>query len=200
MLSPKVELSIFETILARRSVRRYKARLVDYETVRILLEAAVCAPTALHQEPWGFVVIQDKKLLQQLSDVANPMFRKEIAHRAPHAGHKMDMFNQEDFNVFYDAGTLILICGANTVPFLEADCWLASENFILAACAMGLGTCIIGSALSALNTTVIKNQLGVPDNYTVVAPIILGYPDDDVAPMLRKKPHILANVTAPVST
>ncbi|MGZ8270826.1 MAG: nitroreductase family protein, partial [Methylophilus sp.] len=56
---PKIEISIFEAILSRRSVRRYKARQIGQETIRILLEAAVRAPTAAHQEPWGFVVIQD---------------------------------------------------------------------------------------------------------------------------------------------
>ena len=199
MLKPKVEMSFFQTILARRSVRKFKAREVTSDTMRILLEAAVCAPSAIHQEPWGFVVIQNKNLLQQLSDLAKPLFLDDIQQRAPHAGHKMDYFNQPDFNIFYNTGTLVLICGASAAPFVEADCWLAAENFMLSACALGLGTCVIGSALPALNLTSVKHQLGVPDDFTVVAPIILGYPDDAITPVLRKKPHILANIPAVAS-
>lgn len=196
MLKPKTEMSVFQTILARRSVRKFKAREVTSDTVRILLEAAVCAPSAIHQEPWGFVVIQDKNLLLQLSDLAKPLFLDDIQQRAPHAGHRVDFFCQPDFNIFYNTGTLVLICGAKSAPFVEADCWLAAENFMLAACAMGLGTCVIGSALPALNLTSIKHQIGVPDDFTVVAPIILGYPDDAIMPVLRKKPHILASIPA----
>lgn len=194
MLNPKVEMSVFETILARRSVRKFKARVVAGDTVLMLLEAAVHAPSAIHQEPWGFVIIQDKNLLAQLSELAKPLFIDNIAQRAPHAGHKMEIFSQPEYNIFYNAGTLVLICGATAAPFVEADCWLAAENFMLAACALGLGTCVIGSALPALNLTSIKHQLGVPDDYTVIAPIILGYPDDAITPVLRKKPRILANI------
>ena len=57
MLAPKVDMNIFETILARRSVRQYKARVVDQTILRTLLEAAVRAPTAMHQEPWGFIPV-----------------------------------------------------------------------------------------------------------------------------------------------
>ena len=194
---PKVEMTIFETILARRSVRSYKARRVDRTTISILLEAAVRAPTAIHQEPWAFVVIQDKALLRSLSDQAKPLFVAEAQEKGlEHAGHSFDIFSYPDFNVFYDANTLILICGKTTSPSFEADCWLAAENLMLAACAMGLGTCVIGSALAALNTPKVKLKLNIPENFIAVAPIVLGYPDDEIAPVMRKNPLILANIPA----
>ncbi|MEO6118296.1 MAG: nitroreductase family protein, partial [Methylotenera sp.] len=71
---PKLEMTIFETILARRSVRSYHTRKVDKVTISALLEAAVRAPTAIHQEPWAFVIIQDMELLKYLSDRAKPIF------------------------------------------------------------------------------------------------------------------------------
>ncbi|MEO7343612.1 MAG: nitroreductase family protein, partial [Methylotenera sp.] len=67
-------MTIFETILARRSVRSYHTRKVDKVTISALLEAAVRAPTAIHQEPWAFVIIQDMELLKYLSDRAKPIF------------------------------------------------------------------------------------------------------------------------------
>ncbi|MFX8160667.1 nitroreductase family protein, partial [Acinetobacter baumannii] len=63
----------------------------------------------------------------------------------------IERFSSRDFNVFYNAGTLIVIYGKPMGPFVVADCWLAAENLMLAACAMGLGTCVIGLAVAALN-------------------------------------------------
>ncbi|HSF70908.1 MAG TPA: nitroreductase family protein, partial [Methylotenera sp.] len=92
--------------------------------------------------------------------------------------------------------TLILICGKTAAPSYAADCWLAAENLMLAACAMGLGTCVIGSALSALNTPETKIKLNIPENFSAVAPIVVGYPDDEITHVLRKNPLILANFQA----
>lgn len=185
---PKVEMNVFEAILARRSVRSYTTQEIDSITLRTLLEAAVRAPTAMHQEPWLFVVIQDQRLLQRLSDIARPLFVEE----ARQAGHVLDAFANPDFNIFYGAGTLIIIGSKSTGPFVAADCWLAAENLILAACAMRLGTCVIGAALSALNTSQVKAELGIPADFSAVVPIIVGYPAGETAPTARKEPHVLA--------
>jgi nitroreductase len=193
----KVDMSIFEAILSRRSVRQYKSRQVSQETIRILLEAAVRAPSAMHQEPWGFLVVQDKKVLQKLSDLSKPLFIKDATQKCiEQASRILNQFKQSDFNVFHNAGTLILICGKSAAPFYEADCWLAAENMMLAATAMGLGTCIIGSAIPALSLLEVKSELNIPENFTVVTAITLGYPDDQIKPVTRKKPIIFSTNAA----
>lgn len=195
----KVEMNIFETILARRSIRSYKAQAVDRVTVHILLEAAVRAPTAIHQEPWAFVIVQDQQLLQKLSDRAKPLFLAKAAAQqssSKHHDHILEAFRSPGFNIFYNAGTLILICGKKASPSFEADCWLAAENLMLAACAMGLGTCVIGSALPAVNDPEVEVLLGISDEFSVIAPIILGYPDEEIAPSLRKPPLVLSGFIA----
>ncbi len=195
----KVEMNIFETILARRSIRSYKAQAVDQVTVHILLEAAVRAPTAIHQEPWAFIIVQDKHLLQKLSDRAKPLFLAMAAMRqgnSEHYNNMLDVFRSPDFNIFYNAGTLILICGKKSSPSFEADCWLAAENLMLAACAMGLGTCVIGSALPAFNDPEVGMLLGISDEFSVVVPIILGYADEDIAPSFRNPPLIMSSFVA----
>jgi nitroreductase len=194
----KVELTVFETILARRSVRSYKTQTVDRVSIGSLLEAAVRAPTAIHQEPWGFVIINDRNLLHSLSERAKPLIVAKAKHTgSERSSHMLDIVDNPNFNIFYDAGTLILICGKTAAPFYAADCWLAAENLVLAACAMGLGTCVIGSALPALNLPEVQINLNIPDEFTVVAPIILGYPNEEIAPALRKSPLILNNIAAP---
>jgi len=194
----KVEFTVFETILARRSVRSYKTQAVDRVTIGSLLEAAVRAPTAIHQEPWAFVIISDRSIMHSLSDRAKPLIiAKAKQNGAERSSHMLDMVDNPDFNIFYDAGTLILICGKTAAPFYTADCWLSAQNLMLAACAMGLGTCVIGSALPAFNLPEVRIELNIPDEFSVVAPIILGYPNKEIAPIFRKAPHILNNIAAP---
>lgn len=189
MQQPTVEMNMFEAILARRSVRHYTRQRVEQTTLSTLMEAAIWAPTALHQEPWAFVIVQDKQLLQRLSDHAKPIFMEE----ARRAGHAVETFASPDFNIFYDAGTLMVICARQNEPLAFADCWLAAENLLLAACAMGLATCVIGAALSALNTAALKAELGIPEAFSAVAPIIIGYPRSEGTPQTsRKAPLVLA--------
>jgi len=78
-----------------------------------------------------------------------------------------------DFNVFYNAGTLIIICAKPFGPLVDPDCWLAEENLLLAACATGLGSYMIGYAILALSAPEIKTEIGIPAEVTLVAPIIV---------------------------
>jgi nitroreductase len=192
MTKEKVNLSIMEAIYKRCSVRSYSPERLDPTTIRTLLAAAVRAPTAVHFEPWAFAILQDTSALKRLSDRAKPLFLEEVqrAH-LDRGGHTLDIFASPDFNMFYNAGTLIIICGKPMGPFVVADCWLAAENLILAACSIGLGTCVIGSAVPALNTPDIKAEFGIPDELTAIAPIIVGVPSGATPPTARKEPEIL---------
>ena len=185
--------NVFEAILARRSVRAYTPVKLGSAAVNTLLEAAVRAPTAMHEEPWAFVVIQDERILKRLSDRAKPIFVKEMHHRNSQGiAHSFEHFDQPDFDIFHGANTLIVICAKPVGPFVAADCWLAAENLMLAACDMGLGSCIIGSSTSVLNIHKVKTELGIPDEYTAIAPIIVGVPREETAATSRKEPLILA--------
>ncbi|WP_036303560.1 nitroreductase family protein [Methylotenera sp. L2L1] len=191
----EVEMSLYEAILARRSVRSYTTQKLEKGAVSSLLEAAIRAPTAMHGEPWAFVIIQDQQLLKKISDQVKPMLLTMMHHNQHQQALKLfELPINQDFNIFYDAGTLILICGNTKINFSEADCWLATENLILAACAMGLGSCIIGCALPVLNLAEVKTKLGIPHEFTVVAPIVVGYPNDMPAPTSRKHPRILSSI------
>jgi len=186
-------LNVFETILARRSVRSYRDEDLDRSIIHTLLEAAVRAPTALHEEPWAFVIVQDRQLLYRLSERAKPLFAEEVRHAGvARASYAFEAFASPDFNLFYDAGTLIVICAKSIGPLVSADCWLAAENMMLTACAMGLGTCVIGSALSALSIPEIKTEVGIPAEYSAVAPIIVGHPSGETPATSRREPRVLA--------
>ena len=193
MTKPVVAISTMDAIHGRRSVRAYAPQKLDQATVRTLLAAAVRAPTAIHEEPWAFVILQDADALKRLSDHAKRFFIEEMqrAH-LDRGGHTLAKFEQPDFNIFYNASTLIVICGRLIGPFVVADCWLAAENLMLAAFSMGLGTCVIGSAVSGLNTPEIKDELGIPVEVSAIAPIIVGVPSSVPAVTSRKEPQILS--------
>lgn len=185
--------NVFEAILARRSVRAYASVKPGSVAVNTLLEAAVRAPTAMHEEPWAFVVIQDRQTLTKLSDRAKPIFAGEVHHRhSQGASHSFEHFDQPGFDIFHGANTLIVICAKLSGPFVTADCWLAAGNLMLAACDMGLGTCVIGSSVSVLNIRKIKTELGIPAEYTAVVPIIVGVPREETVASSRKAPLVLA--------
>jgi len=193
MSETSAALSLVDAVASRRSVRSFTADRLDPKVVRGLLSAAVRAPTAIHQEPWSFVIVQSKALLKRISDRAKPLFLDEM-HRAhiDRGGHAPALFADPAFNIFHDAGTLIVICGNATRPYVVADCWLAAENLMLAAVAAGLGTCVIGSAVAALDTDEIRRELDIPQDITAIAPIVVGVPAADGAPSPRKEPRILA--------
>ncbi len=176
--------ALLDVIHHRRTVRSYEPTPLDEPAIRALLDAAVQAPTGMHLEPWAFVVVQDRAMLERYSDRAKIL--------ASHAGTHLDLLANPAFNIFYDAGTLIVICGKPMGPFVTADCWLAAENLMLAACAMGLGTCCIGLAVPVLNTPQVKRELSIPRDVTAVAPIIVGVPRGAPPAMGRKPPEILS--------
>ena len=76
--------------------------------------------------------------------------------------------------------------------FIEADCWLAAQNMMLLATQMGLGTCVIGSAVAALNTPDMKALLKIPEGYVAIAPIIVGIPSGVTKVSSRKDPIVLS--------
>lgn len=192
-------LSALDTIYRRRAVRHYLSTPVDEEAIHQLLDAAVQAPTAMHAEPWSFVVVQDRDVLKRISDRAKALMLERVTPhrellRAPGATpdeNLLKMLTDPNFNIFYDAGTLVVICARPLNEFASADCWLAAENLMLAACALGFGTCCIGFALPALHTPEVKQELGITDDLEAISAIIVGVPQHDTAPVSRKPPHVI---------
>lgn len=189
-------LSALEAIYQRRATRAFKPVRVEKAVIETLLQAAVHAPTAMHAEPWAFVVVQDRALLQRISDRAKTLARspqgadhRELARTTSRAAA---VLSDPAFNIFYDAGTLIVICAKPMGPFVAADCWLAAENLMIAATALGYATCPIGFALPALADPEVKAELGIPPDLTAFAPIILGVAAAPVPAQTRREPQVLA--------
>ncbi len=190
-------LSALDVIYSRRSVRAYTAERLPQSTAQALLDAAVQAPSSLGGDSLSFVVVQDPRRLERLSELTKARWT-ELTHTDPdlHLAASLvpDLSRGVDpeFDVFYGATTLIVICAGRPDAFAAADCWLAAENLMLAAHALGLGTCCIGAATAALHSAEMRLELAIPPVFTPVAPIVVGVPAKPSSPLERRVPDVIA--------
>lgn len=184
-------MNTIDAIYTRRSVRKYQDKPVDKATVEKLLDATVQSPSAMNAQPWTFCIIQDADLLLDISN-RTKAYLLSILEQRPLLEKYRSAFESPDFNIFYDASTLVIICAKpGESPDPVTDCCLAAENLMLAAHDFGLGTCWIGFARAYFNLPEAKQSAGIPDEYTVTAPIIVGYPDGESPAREKNQPEIL---------
>ena len=184
-------MELLEAIYGRRAVRDYADRKVSHSILHELIDAAIQAPSALDEQPWVFAVIEGKGLLSDYSDRAKAYFLETFnSGRDPHSLQR-DKLREPDFNLFYNAGTLVVIYAKPGWRFATTDCSLAAENFMLAAHAKGLGTCPIGFAQPWLDLSEIKTAINISEDNTAVLPLTVGYPAKAPDPVPRKMPEIV---------
>ncbi|MCI5146378.1 MAG: hypothetical protein D3923_12825 [Candidatus Electrothrix sp. AR3] len=99
------------------------------------------------------------------------------------------MLQNESFNVFYNAPCLVMILGPSHLKNLFVDCALAAGYFMMVASSRGLGTCWVNLGTEIHDPEMIRD-LAIPDNCTIVAPIILGYPETIPPVPKRNEPKI----------
>jgi nitroreductase len=183
-------MNLQEAIVTRRSVRVFLEKSVEKEKIEQLMAAAVQAPSAMNAQPWAFAVIADKKLLATYSTKAKT-FLLGFLDKFPLLKKYETILSNPSFNIFHNAGTLLIIYSKplNTAP--NEDCSIAAQNVMLAAHELGLGSCWIGFARDFLNRDDTKQELGVPKGYSAVAPLIIGYPKGKMPVITKKAPEIL---------
>lgn len=183
-------MDVMQAIEERRAVRAYRDEAVDRETVRKLIQAAVQAPSAMNSQPWAFAIIQDRKILEAISDGAKRLLL-DVDTGDPRMKQFREILASPDFDIFYGASTLVVICATSGRQSAAEDCALAGQNLMLAAHGLGLGTCPIGFARAYLNLPEVKSNLGIPADVTPVLPIIVGRPRGAATATPRDDPRIL---------
>lgn len=176
--SVNAEQAVLDNIATRTSIRDYEARPVEKEKIEKMLRAAMAAPTAMNKQPWHFVVVDQRNVLDALAG-ANPYAK--MLKKAPLA---------------------IVVCG-NTDKMIEGggrDFWIqdasaATENLLLAAHAMGLGAVWTGAYPSEERCISISKVLSLSDNLIPLNMIVVGYPAEHPQPKQKfKEENISYNV------
>lgn len=145
-------MEVLEAIRTRRSIRNYERRPVPEESVRKILEAGRWAPSANNSQPWNFIVLRDEGV------------RREVARAATYGKFLADA----------PLGIVVVIDPAASTHPVE-DGAIATQNMILAAHALGLGTCWIGSYGSTHEERV-KEILDIPKDKRLLSILSVGFP------------------------
>lgn len=143
-----------DTIFTRRSIRRYTNDLVTEEQVKILLEAGMNAPSANNRQPWHFVVVDERERLNAIMGV-HP-YAKMLA-QAPLA---------------------IIVCAdiTRSERYWQQDCAAATQNILLAARALGLGSVWLGVYPKEARTEGVTKLFNFPKHIRPLCVIAVGHP------------------------
>lgn len=178
-----------DAIKGRRSVREYTGQEVAKPTIHRLIDASIRAPNAVNLQPWTFVVVRDRLVLDDVSRNAKAHLLDTMPPGSQ-ADHFRTLLADPNFHIFYHAPTLIVVFAVEAGPWVVEDCALAAENLMLCAYEEGLGSCWIGFAQAYLNTEDGKRALDLPASWVAVAPIIVGHPKCVPMPVTRREPEI----------
>lgn len=148
-----------ENILTRRSIRSYTDQDVEPEKIEAILEAGMAAPSGKNGQPWDFIVLTRREILD------------EMAERLPYA------------KMLREARVAIAVCADRTKsPYWYVDCSAAAENILLAAHALGLGAVWTATYPYRDRMDVVKELCGLPGSYDSLCVIPVGYPAREARP------------------
>ncbi len=182
---------VISNINTRRSVRDYTDRPVSDDVIESIIDAGIHAPTGFGIQPWRFVVVKDKAIMEQMSTHCKPRLLKQLEGvDIDEAVEFKKVLKTEEFNIFYNAPVLVIVLGNKNAPTADFDCAMCAQNMMLAAHAMGLGSCWIGTACLVQDNPEMLQRLKIPEDYKVVAPIIFGYGGTAPAAPPRNDPVI----------
>jgi len=156
-----------DAIKTRRSIRKFKPQLISREIILELLEAAMFAPSAGNEQPWQFVVLDDRKILDEVPRICSTA------------------------SMCRQSATAVLVCGDAALEkypgFWALDCSAAVENLLLAAHALGLGAVWVGVYPLSDRVEAFRRLLALPREITPFALVALGYSDEEPAQPERYK-------------
>ena len=175
----RISNAVLDNIYQRRSVRNYSEKEVPDEIIKEIIQAGTYAPTAMNQQPWRFVVVKNKQLIEEYDDRAKKAFIAAYKDTEnPNLVRYVQYLSKPTTRLFYSAPVLILVFALPEVVN-DHDCALAAENMMLAAQSLNIGSCWIGLAAGLGYDMEFLKEVGVPEGHKLIAPIIFGYPTKD---------------------
>lgn len=156
---------VIENIMARRSIRKYKAEPVSRATMDTILMCGINAPNGMNRQSWEVRVVDKPEVMAEIMEcmkAANPDVKPEMIE-----------------GCFRGAPTMVFVANDPAYDFSAIDCGLLSENIMLSAWSLGVGSVCLGSPVRFLmNSTQAMDRLGFSEGYTPIICIGLGYPDE----------------------
>lgn len=162
-------MDIIEGIFSRRSIRKYTDKEITDAQVEMIIKTGMYAPSASNQQPWHFIVIKDRKILNKIAEV--------------HPYAKM----------LTQAQLAILVCGDENLELSKGywvvDCSAATQNMLLAVHDLGLGAVWLGIHPREERKNEIRKIFSLPDNIQPLSLISIGYPAEEKDIPERFKPE-----------
>lgn len=202
---------------SRRSCRNFTDRAVQTDTINDLIKIGALAPSGTNCQLWTFSVLPTRTAVMDLGNglaeffgrlnqmAARPLVRTglKLIGKPQLFDYYRDFYDSvqeglEDWTangidrLFHGATAAIIVGSLDGASCPSEDALLATQNILLAAHCLGLGTCLIGFAVSAMKAEPkLKTALGIPADESVYAVIALGYPDETYEGLTgRKKPLV----------
>lgn len=176
--------NVIEIIKSRRSIRKYKSVQIKKEELELIIEAGLYAPSGHNMQPWHFTVIQNKDLINEINISTIEELKKSSNEQV------RLMANKEGLDIFYGAPTLIVISGSQEGVTVDQDCAAATQNMLLAAESLDIGSCWNGF-VNSLFTSERKDEyiekLKIPSGHTPFYIAAFGYKDIRPKNPLKRK-------------
>jgi nitroreductase len=160
-----------KTILSRRSVRGYKPDMPGADALAEIMKCAVYAPSGMNTQSWHFTVIKNADLISRINAAARDKMDDAGKARMTERNN-----GDPDFSLFYFAPVVVIVSAPEGDGGLNAA--VAMENICRAAEALGLGSCMIGLAMTAFEGPKGKDfikEMKIPDGYRPVCTVAVGY-------------------------
>lgn len=154
-------MSFIDTILTRRSIRRYEKQDIPKDVLDKILEAGRQAPSAGNKQPWHFIVLSDYDIKEKLSHGKWNTFVKDSAVTIVGCGYIGDEYGRK---------------------WSTVDISIALQNMVIAAWGLGIGSCWIGDFKEAE----VKSLLNIPEDRKVIALVTFGYPAEKIESRQKK--------------
>ncbi|MBM3252145.1 MAG: nitroreductase, partial [Candidatus Omnitrophica bacterium] len=156
-------MSTYQTIIRRRSIRRFKQKPIALSLLKKVVDAARLAPSAANLQPIEFIIVNNKILVEKIFQFT--AWAGYLGDKgAPEEGRRPTAY----------IAALVNSKKCKKPKYSEADVSAAIENILLVATELGLGSCWLG----AINREKIAKILSVPKYVSLAYLVALGYPDE----------------------
>ena len=169
-----------DVIKERRSIRKFKPEQIKEEELQAIVESGLYAPSAINKQSWNFTVIQNQEILAELNEAT-----KNVARNLDNEALKR-IGENEKYNCFYYAPTVILDEERSKVM----DCSAATQNMLIAAESLNIGSCwveLVSLAFMGPQAKELRAKLNLPEGYTPLHCVLLGYKDMEGKTAPRKE-------------